>query len=149
VAAGLWPRFANSEQGGWWLLLIVAVVTVAGAAVEAAATEAGDASSVLRPLQIQFAAPAGPGRWRMTGRLKWPSPNHGIAPVCEWANDKGARIWLSAQLKELAVECADRAPDRWRELIGRSRELATNVRRRCGDHSLFATLCYLQLVAEI
>jgi len=108
------------------------------------------ALSVRRPLQIAFEPPADRSNWRMTGRINWPSSNQGYdVPICEWANDNGTRIWLSAQLKEVVVECADRAPDRWRELIGRSRELATNVRRRCGDHSLFAALCYLQLVAEI
>jgi hypothetical protein len=130
-------------------LLIVAVVTVAGAVVEAAATEAGDASSVRRPLQIQFAAPAGPGRWRMTGRLNWPSPNHGIAPVCEWANDKGTRIGLSAQLKELAVEFSDRAEDRRRELAMRSQKPLAGVVRRSRALVFCVALCYLHLAADV
>jgi len=71
-----------------------------------------------RPFQIQFAPPAGPGRWRTTGRLKWPSRNLGIAPLCEWANDEGMRIWLPAQLKELAVELADGAEDARESWLG-------------------------------
>jgi hypothetical protein len=37
-------------------------------------------------------------------------------PICEWTNDKGTRIWLSAQLKDPAVEFHDRAQGRWRGL---------------------------------
>jgi hypothetical protein len=80
---------------------------------------------------------------------KYHSHEYGTVPSCngyEWANDNGTRIWLSAQLKELAVECA---PNRWRPLIVRSRELAARVRQRCGDQSLFVTLCYLQLAADV
>jgi hypothetical protein len=98
------------------------------------------------PLQVQFEPPAHPGNWRMTGRINRPSASQGFgAPVCEWTDDNGTRIWLSAQLKELAVECADQAPGRWRALFVRGRELVTTVGRRGGDHSWFVTLCYLQL----
>jgi hypothetical protein len=117
---------------------------------QAKATEASNASSIRRPLEIQFEPPADPGDWRMTGKINWSSPNEAYGvPICEWANDKGTRIWLSAQLKELAVECTDRAPDRRRALIVRSRELVTSVSWRCRDHSLFVTLCYLQLAADV
>jgi hypothetical protein len=116
---------------------------------QAEGTDPVPVSSLRRPLQIAFEPPADQSSWRMTGRINWPSPNEGYGvPICEWANDNGTRIWLSAQLKELAVECVDRAPNRWRPLIVRSRELVARVRQRCGDQSLFVTLCYLQLAAD-
>jgi hypothetical protein len=74
------------------------------AVIEAAATEASDASSIRRPGQIQFATPSGHGRWRMTGRLNWPSRNQGIAPLCEWINNEGPRMWLYSELKDLALD---------------------------------------------
>jgi hypothetical protein len=60
------------------------------------------AFSVRRPLQIAFEPPADRSNWRVTGRINWPSRNEGYGvPICEWANDEGTRIWLSAPLKEL------------------------------------------------
>jgi hypothetical protein len=110
---------------------------------QAEVTDPVSASSVRRPLQVWFEPPADPGNWRMTGRINWPSPSQGYAlPICEWTNNEGMRIWLSAQLKDLAVEFSDRAPDRLRGLAVRGRELVASVKRRCGDHSLFVTLCY-------
>jgi hypothetical protein len=62
--------------------------------------------------------------------------------------DEGTLIWLSAQPRGLTVEFTDRAPDRRRALIVRSRELVVSG-RRCGDHLLFFTLSYLQLAADV
>jgi hypothetical protein len=85
----------------------------------------GLASSVRRPLRIQFEPPAGPTAWRMTGRFNWPCPpqNYGIVPTCEWANDEGLRIWLPAQHKDLVAEFSYRVEGRWRKLARRSRRL--------------------------
>jgi hypothetical protein len=148
--AGALPSALHSEQRHNFEVAVLRRRKPTKAVVEAAATQARGASSVRRPCQIPFEPPADQSNWRLTGRINWPSSNQGYGvPICEWDNDKGTRIWLSAQLKELAVECTHSAPDRWGELVGRCRELATGARRRCGDHSLFVILCYLQLVAIV
>jgi hypothetical protein len=108
------------------------------------------AFSVRRPLQIAFEPPAERSNWRMTGRINWPSSNQGYGvPICEWANDEGARIWLSAQLKELAVEFVDGAEDRRRELAMRSQKLLAGVVRRSRALVFCVTLCYLHLAADV
>ena len=93
---------------------------------EAGVTESKSAFSVRRPLQIAFEPPADRSNWRMTGKINWPRPHqsYDIGPTCEWTSDEGTRIWLSAQLRGLTVEFTDRAPDRRRALIVRSRERA-------------------------
>jgi 2-polyprenyl-6-methoxyphenol hydroxylase-like FAD-dependent oxidoreductase len=96
----------------------------------------GLASSVRRPLRIQFEPPADPSAWHMTGRFNWPCPHqsYGTVPLCEWANDEGMRIWLPAQHKDLVVEFTYRVEGRWRKLAMRSRKLlagiAASFRRR-------------------
>ena len=107
------------------------------------------ASPVRRPVQIQFAPPTGFGTWRITGRLNWPFPNHGVPPLCEWINNEGSRIWLSAQLKELAVEFVDGAEDGWRELAMRSRALLGGVVQHFNAPLVSITLCYLHLAADV
>ena len=108
------------------------------------------AFSARRPLQIEFEPPADRSNWRMTGRINWPSPNQGDGvPICEWASDEGARIWLSAQLKELAVEFVDGAEDRRRELAMRSRALLGRVVQQFNAPLVSITLCYLHLAADV
>jgi hypothetical protein len=102
--------------------------------------------AVRRPLRIQFEPPADLGIWRLTGRINWPSPNQGYGvPIGEWTNDKGTRIWLSAQLKELAVEFVDGAEDCRRELAMRSRTLL----QQFNAPLVSITLCYLHLAADV
>ena len=62
---------------------------------------------------------------------------------------QGTRIWLSAQLKDLAVEFIDRAQGRWGGLAVPGRKLLADVVRRPRNHSLFVTLCYLQLATDV
>jgi hypothetical protein len=114
------------------------------------AVKSGNAFSVRRPLQIEFEPPADRSKWRMTGRINWSSPNqrYGV-PICEWASDEGARIWLSAQLKELAVEFVDGAEDRRRELAMRSRALLRGVVQQFNAPLVSITLCYLHLAADV
>jgi hypothetical protein len=117
---------------------------------EAGVTESRSAFSVRRPLQIEFEPPADRSNWRMTGRINWPSPIQGYGvPICEWASDEGARIWLSAQLKELAVEFVDGAEDRRRKLAMRSRALLGGVVRQFNAPLVSITLCYLHLAADV
>ena len=117
---------------------------------EAGVTESRSAFSARRPLQIEFEPPADRSNWRMTGRINWSSPNQGYGvPICEWASDEGARIWLSAQLKELAVECVDGAEDGWRELAMRSRALLGGVVQQFNASLVSITLCYQHLAADV
>jgi hypothetical protein len=111
--------------------------------------KSGSAFSTRRPLQIEFKPPASRSNWRMTGRINWPSPNRGIAPLCEWASDDGVRMWLSAQLKEMAVEFTDRAEDRRRDLAMRSRALLGAVVQQFNAPLVSITLCYLHLAADV
>jgi hypothetical protein len=114
------------------------------------AVKSGNAFSVRRPLQIEFEPPADRSKWRMTGRINWSSPNQGYGvPICEWVSDEGARIWLSAQLKELAVEFVDGAEDRRRELAMRSRALLRGVVQQFNAPLVSITLCYLHLAADV
>jgi hypothetical protein len=114
------------------------------------AVKSGNAFSVRRPLQIEFEPPADRSKWRMTGRINWSSPNQGYGvPICEWVSDEGARIWLSAQLKELAVEFVDGAEDRRRELAMRSRALLGGVVQQFNAPLVSITLCYLHLAADV
>ena len=87
----------------------------------------------------------------MTGRFKWPCPHqsYGIVPNCEWVNNKGVRIWLPAQHKDLTAEFAYRAEGRWRELVMRSRGLLARVVRRTRAPVFWITLSYLQLAADV
>ena len=71
------------------------------------------------------------------------------SPICEWASDEGARIWLSAQLKELAVEFVDGAEDRRRKLAMRSRALLGGVVRQFNASLVSITLCYQHLAADV
>ena len=89
----------------------------------------GLASSVRRPLRIQFEPPADPSAWHMTGRFNWPCPHQsfGIVPSCEWANDEGMRIWLPAQHKDLVAEFTYRVEGRWRKLAMRSWKLLASI----------------------
>jgi hypothetical protein len=104
-----------------------------------------------RPLRFQFDPPADhPRTWRMTGKINRPSADHDYGvPICEWANDKGTRIWLSAQLKELAVEFVAGAKDRRRELAMRSRALLGGVVQQFNAPLVSITLCYLHLAADV
>jgi DNA invertase Pin-like site-specific DNA recombinase len=112
--------------------------------------KSANAFSVRRPLQIEFQPPADRSNWRMTGRINWPSPNEGYGvPICEWATDEGTRIWLSAQLKELAVEFVDGAEDRRTELAMRSWALLGGVAQQFNGSLVGITLCYLHLAADV
>jgi hypothetical protein len=117
---------------------------------QAEGTDPVPVSSLRRPLQIAFEPPADQSSWRMTGRINWPSPNEGYGvPICEWATDEGTRIWLSAQLKELAVEFVDGAEDRRTELAMRSWALLGGVAQQFNGSLVGITLCYLHLAADV
>jgi hypothetical protein len=107
-------------------------------------------SSVRRPLRLHFEPPVDPSAWHMTGRINWPCPHESyeMVPICEWANDKGMRIWLSAQHQELVAEFTDPAKGGWRELAVRSQKLLAGVVQRSCDSFYCITLC-LQLTADL
>ncbi len=111
----------------------------------------GLASSVRRPLRIQFEPPADPSAWHMTGRFNWPCPHqsYGTVPLCEWANDEGMRIWLPAQHKDLVAEFTYRTEGGWKGLVMRSRRLLASVVRRSRGPVFCITLCYLQLAVDV
>jgi hypothetical protein len=70
-------------------------------------------------------------------------------PSLRWVNDKGTRIWLPAQLKELAVELADGAEDRPRALARRSRAVLRGLVQQFNAPLVSITLCYLHLAADV
>jgi hypothetical protein len=105
--------------------------------------------SVRWPRQIQFEPPATLDNWHMTGRINWSCPRGKdvIGPTCEWANDEGTRIWLSAQLRDLVVEFPDRT-DRWRGFAVRGRKLLAGAVQRSRASAFCIALCYLHLAAD-
>ena len=108
-------------------------------------------SSVRPPLRLQFEPPANPSAWQMTGRFNWPCPHqsYGIVPNCEWVDNKGVRIWLPAEHRDLAAEFTYRPEGRWGKLVLLCRRLLARMHRRSRAPVFCATLFYLQLAADV
>jgi hypothetical protein len=112
-------------------------------------TEPGNVFPVRRPRRIQFEPPAGSKDWHMTGRINWPCPRQRdvVGPTGEWTNDEGARIWLSAQLRDLVIEFPHRT-DRWRGFAVHGRKLLAGAVQRSRASAFCIALCYLHLAAD-
>ena len=52
----------------------------------------------------------------MTGHINWPDTGYGAAPVCEWIDEMGARIWLPARAVDM-VASLDPRPGYFERLL--------------------------------
>jgi hypothetical protein len=106
------------------------------------------------PHRLHFRSPAGPGHWRITGRINWPclTKRYEAPPTCEWTNDEGDKIWLPAQYARIVADLEGMGEPDFVERAGRPSYFFLKLIPRSWKTFLnpsYVTLCYLHLAADV